>query len=79
MVARPWSSSRLSCCPYVLYTLAMRTLPAGTASALAIVEPMSATVFGFMIGETLTVFSGIGIVLILLAVFLLGRAESTVQ
>ena len=65
--------------PYVLYTLAMRTLPAGTASALAIVEPMSATVFGFMIGETLTVFSGIGIVLILLAVFLLGRAESTVQ
>ena len=31
--------------PYFLYTLAMRDLPAGTASALGIVEPMAATVF----------------------------------
>ncbi len=61
--------------PYILYTIAMKTLPAGTASALAVVEPMSATVFGLMIGEALTVFSGVGIVLILLAVCLLGREE----
>lgn len=65
--------------PYVLYTLAMKTLPAGTASALAIVEPMAATVFGLLLGEELTLFSGLGIVLILGAVFLLGRAESAAE
>ena len=62
--------------PYLLYTLAMRELPAGTASALGIVEPMSATVFSVVIfHEELSVYSIIGIVLILLAVFLLGKTE----
>ena len=65
--------------PYVLYTIALKILPVGTASALAIVEPMSATIFGLMIGESMTVFSAVGIVLILLAVLLLSRAEKTIQ
>lgn len=65
--------------PYILYTIALKALPAGTASALAIVEPMSATLFGLLIGEKLTVFSGMGIVLILLAVFLLSRAEKVTE
>ena len=65
--------------PYILYTIAMKVLPAGTASALAIVEPMSATLFGLMIGESLTVFSAIGVVLILLAVLLLSRAEKAIR
>ena len=62
--------------PYLLYTKAMRTLPAGTASALGIVEPMAATVFSIaFLGERLSVLPAVGIVLILLAVFLLGKAE----
>ena len=62
--------------PYFLYTLAMRDLPAGTASALSIVEPMAATVFSVVLfHEAMSVASVIGIVLILLAVFLLSRDE----
>lgn len=63
--------------PYFLYTLAMRDLPAGTASALGIVEPMAATVYSIILfNEELTWFSGIGMIMILLAVVLLGKAES---
>ena len=63
--------------PYVLYTLAMKDLSAGTASALSIVEPMAATLFGVVIlHQPLDWFSGIGIVLILGAIFLIGKAET---
>lgn len=63
--------------PYFLFTLAMKVLPAGTASALSIVEPMAATVFGILLfREPLDVFSGLGITLVLLAVFLLSKTES---
>jgi len=62
--------------PYFLYTAALRDLPAGTASALSIVEPMAATVFSVVLfDEKLTVFSATGILLIFTAVFLLSRAE----
>lgn len=62
--------------PYVLYTNAMKYLPAGTASALGIVEPMAATVFSIVIfHEKLSVPSVIGIILILSAVLLLSRTE----
>ncbi len=62
--------------PYVLYTIALKHLPAGTASALSIVEPMAATVFSIVIfKEVPTLYSGIGIALIILAVFLLSRTE----
>lgn len=62
--------------PYFLYTLAMKELPAGTVSSLGIVEPMSATLFSVaLFGETLDVFSALGIALIIFAVFLLGRSE----
>ena len=64
--------------PYFLYNMAMKDLPAGTASALGIVEPMAATIFSIVIfREVPTVFSVIGILLILTAVFLLGKAEDT--
>ena len=63
--------------PYVLYTLAMKELAAGTASALSIVEPMSATLFSVVIfREPLDWFTGIGIVLILGAICLIGKAEN---
>lgn len=62
--------------PYFLYTLAIRNLSAGTASALSIIEPLAATIFSVVIfRETLTAFAAVGIVLILLAVILLGKAE----
>ncbi len=64
--------------PYFLYTLAMRNLPAGTASALGIVEPMAATVYSILfLGEDLNILPAIGILLILCAVFLLGKAEDS--
>lgn len=62
--------------PYVLYTLSMKELSAGTASALGIIEPMAATVYSVVLfREELDIFSGAGIVLILISVFLLGKAE----
>ena len=62
--------------PYFLYTLAMKELPAGTTSALGIVEPMAATVYSIILfNEEMTVFSVVGIVLILGAVLLLAKAE----
>ena len=62
--------------PYFLYTLALRDLPAGTASALSIVEPMAATLFSiFLLEEEITLLSVIGILLILGCVLLLSRPE----
>ncbi len=64
--------------PYFLYTLALKTLPAGTASALATMEPMSAALFSiFLFAEPTSVDSVLGIILILGAVFLLGKSENT--
>lgn len=60
--------------PYFLYTLALKTLPAGTASALGIIEPMSATLFSVVLfGEPLFLSSVCGIVLILGSVFALSK------
>ena len=60
--------------PYFFYTMALRDIPAGTASALSIIEPMSATLFSVIIfDEPLGIFSACGIVLILIAVFILNK------
>lgn len=62
--------------PYFFYTIALKNLPAGTASALGIVEPMSATVFGIIfLSQVPDVFSFAGIILILGAVFMLSRVK----
>ena len=62
--------------PYFLYTLALKDLPAGTASALGIVEPMAATIYSVVLfHEPMTVASVCGIVLILGSVLLLSRIE----
>ena len=66
--------------PYFLYALALRVLPAGTASALSIVEPMSATLISVLLfREKLNLYSCIGILLILLAVSLLSFADEAEQ
>ncbi len=62
--------------PYFLYTLSLKELPAGTASALGILEPMAATVFSVIIfREVLGIYSVLGIVLILGSVFLLSKSK----
>lgn len=62
--------------PYFLYTLALKELPVGTAAALGIIEPMAATVFSVaFLGEKLTFIAGVGIALILGAVFLLSQSK----
>jgi drug/metabolite transporter (DMT)-like permease len=61
-----------SALPYFFYTKALKVIPAGTATSLGIIEPMSATLFSvFVFGEVLSVVSIIGIVLILVSVFIL--------
>ena len=66
--------------PYFLFTLGMRDLPAGTASSLSVVEPMTATLFSiFIFGEKLTAFSALGIVLILASVVVLSRVDKEKQ
>ena len=60
--------------PYFLYTLSLKSLPVGTAASLAIVEPMSATVYSILfLHEPLSLPSVIGIIMILGAVFLLSK------
>ena len=62
--------------PYFLYTLSLQDLDAGTAASLGVVEPMAATVYSVLfLHEKMTVFSVIGIVLVLVAVVLLGNAD----
>lgn len=62
--------------PYFLYTLALKTLPAGTATALGIIEPMAATVMSVLfLKEPLPLFPFLGILCILGSVFLLSRSE----
>ena len=62
--------------PYFLYTLSLKDLPVGTAAALGIIEPMSATIFSVVLfSEPLGFASLVGIILILGSVFLLSRSE----
>jgi len=62
--------------PYFLYTLSLKALPVGTASALCIIEPMAATVFSVVFfAEPLSVPSLAGIVLILGSVLLISKSE----
>lgn len=62
--------------PYLLYSNAMNYLPAGTTTAMGIIEPMSATLIGVIVYQQVpNVWAIIGIILILLAVFLLSRTE----
>lgn len=62
--------------PYFLYTVSLKSLDVGTASALGIIEPMSATIFSVVLfSEPLSLYSVCGIALILGAVLLLSRSE----
>jgi len=63
--------------PYTLYTLGLKNTPAGKASVLACVEPLTATLFGVTIyGDKLGIVSVTGIVLIILSVGVLSYKNS---
>jgi len=62
--------------PYFFYTVSLKDLEVGTASALGIIEPMSATIFSVVLfGEPLSFLSVCGIVLIIGAVIMLSRCD----
>ena len=62
--------------PYFLFNSSLKTLPSGTASAMSIIEPLSASIFSFtLLGEDPDAFSIVGIVLILGCVIVLERSE----
>lgn len=62
--------------PYFTYNLGMRSLPAGVASSLGILEPVAATLFSVVLfGEELGIVKIIGIAAILFAVALLGKEK----
>lgn len=62
--------------PYFLYTLSLRHLPVGTASALSILEPAAATLFSVVLfSEPLDSFSICGIILILTSVFFISKTK----
>lgn len=63
--------------PYSLYNIALKYIDTGIASILSSVEPVAATFFGFMIfGEQPTIFSIIGLLIVLFALALLSNPFS---
>ena len=66
--------------PFLAYTLGLRTVEASRAGILATIEPLVATLVGILFfSESLTLLSGMGIVLILAAVVLLNRKQQNNQ
>lgn len=62
--------------PYLFFSLGMKDLHAGTASALSTAEPLSACIFGIVLfNEKITVFSALGMALIIFAIVILGVVE----
>jgi len=66
--------------PYFLYTYGLNRMDAGKAAVIAFVEPMVATVVGFVLfGEELGIPELVGIVLILLSVVLLNSGSDKTE
>ena len=62
--------------PFLAYTLGLRNVEASKAGIIATIEPMVATLIGIVVfSEPLTLFSGIGMILILAAVIILNTKE----
>ena len=62
--------------PYFFFTSSLQVLPAGTAAALGIIEPLAATIFSVLfLGEKLTVYSVCGILIIAAAVYMLSHND----
>ena len=64
--------------PFLLYTIGLSKIPAGRASILATIEPMTATVFGMIVyGENPGILGFIGIACILIAVVMVAETNNT--
>lgn len=62
--------------PYYFYTKSLKKLQAGTASAMATIEPLTATLISILFfNETLTIYSASGILLILISVLILAKEK----
>ena len=62
--------------PFLAYTLGLESVEASKAGILATIEPMVATLFGVLIfKEPLTIFSSIGILMILSSVIILNTKD----
>lgn len=62
--------------PYLLYTSGLNYIEPGTASVMATVEPMVATLLGILIfHEKMTLMSGLGVLLVLAALVVLGQKQ----
>ena len=63
--------------PFLAYTLGLRSVEASKAGIIATIEPVVATLVGIIcFSETLTILSGIGIVLVLTAVLILNKKKT---
>ncbi len=58
---------------YYCYTKGLENTPPAKASVLATVEPVVAAICGFLLGETLTLSGGVGILMVLAAVLYLQK------
>lgn len=58
---------------YYCYTKGLENTPPAKASVLATIEPVVAAVCGFLLGETLTVSGGVGILMVLCSVLYLQK------
>ncbi len=66
--------------PYFLYTLSLKALPAGTASAMGMIDPMAATIYSVLFfKEPLTIASLCGIILIIGSAIVLSRGDEKKQ
>lgn len=63
--------------PYILYTCALRVVPAGEAGVISCIEPIIASIVGIMLfGQTMSLISVIGTLMILCAVIFLARQKT---
>lgn len=64
--------------PFLAYTLGLRSVEASKAGIIATIEPVVATLIGILcFSETLTILSGMGIVMVLAAVIILNIKQNT--
>lgn len=64
--------------PFLAYTLGLRSVEASKAGIIATIEPVVATLVGILcFSETLTILSGMGIVMVLAAVIILNIKQNT--
>ncbi len=65
--------------PYLLYAAALKHVPAGIAASLSVIEPMASVILGFLfLEQKITLLAVLGVLLILVAVFLLAPRDPKV-